>query len=152
MYFFVISLYFKVNVCSFLQLSWIFCCLSSVLLLFGFLCWIGGLWLIFVVFSLLVETSWDLLGLVFVCCCCLWWNCSKNVPKAAISFKASWLISYVSFSQQQFEHPEQLCELFEEVFELFLELAVELAPDPNSTSFGLGGLGRVLELPITIKE
>ena len=41
--------------------------------------------------------------------------------------------------------------LFEEVFELFLELAVELAPDPNSTSFGFGGLGKVLELP-TMKK
>ena len=39
--------------------------------------------------------------------------------------------------------------LVELVFEFFLELAVELAPDPNSTSFGLGGFGNVLELPVT---
>ena len=36
--------------------------------------------------------------------------------------------------------------LFELVFKLFLELDVELAPEPNSTSFGFGGCGKVLEL------
>ena len=36
--------------------------------------------------------------------------------------------------------------LVELVFELFLELAVELAPELNSTSFGFGGFGIVLEL------
>ena len=132
----------------FIQLSWIFCCLSSVLLLFpAFLCWIGGLWLILALLEV-VEV-----GLVFeevwLWLCCLSWNCSKKVPKAAISFRASWLISYFSFSPQQLEQPEQLWELFELVFELFLELAVELAPEPNSTSFGLGGFGKVLELPVT---
>ena len=30
------------------------------------------------------------------------------------------------------------------VFELFLALVVELAPEPNSTNFGLGGFGNVL--------
>ena len=53
-------------------------------------------------------------------------------------------------SQQQFEQPEQLCELFELVFELFRELVVELAPDPNSINLVFAGLGRVLELPTVI--
>ena len=35
------------------------------------------------------------------------------------------------------------------VFELSLELDVELTPDSNSTSFGLGSFGNVLELPVT---
>ena len=83
-------------------------------------------------------------------CCCLKWKSSKKVSKAAISSKASWLISYLSLSTQQLEHPEQLCELFELVFELFLELVVEEAPEPNSTSLGRWGLGKVLELPMVI--
>ena len=64
---------------------------------------------------------WLVSWLVFVTfCCCFWWNCSKNVPKAAISLIASLLISYLLFLQQQFKHPVQLKEVFELVdIELF---------------------------------
>ena len=74
-----------------------------------------------------------------------------NSSKAAISSNASWLISNLSLSQQQFEQPEQLCELLELVFELFRELVVELAPDPNSINLVFAGLGKVLELPMVIE-
>ena len=64
---------------------------------------------------------WLVSWLVFVAfCCCFWWNCSKNVPKAAISFIASLLISYLLFWQQEFKHPGPFKEVFEVVdIELF---------------------------------
>ena len=64
---------------------------------------------------------WLVSWLVFVgFCCFFWWNCSKNVLKAAISVIASLLISYLLFLQQQFKHPVQLKEVFELVdIELF---------------------------------
>ena len=71
----------------------------------------------------------------FAFCCCFWWNCSKNVPKATISFIASSLISYLLFLQQQFKHPVQLKEVFElvdielfEFVEVFRFLFIECKP------------------------
>ena len=113
-----------------------------------------------------------LIPLIFLgCCSCCWgcccidftklfslpevdllWNLATKASKSAITSNASWLISNLSLSQQQLEHPEQLWELLELVLELFRELVVELAPEPSSMSFVLAGFGKVLELPVILRK